>query len=63
MSLLLHHHYIIGNFLRLCRYFFPGSVLLHMDSDETAEPIEHEVEFFNIMEVGENVPLSLSMLK
>ena len=23
-----------------------------MDSDETAEPIEHEVEFFNIMEVG-----------
>ena len=47
------------------RYFFPGSVLLHMDTDETAEPIEHEVEFFNIMEVGKkiNVPLSLSMLK
>ena len=22
-----------------------------MDSDETTEPIEHEVEFFNIMEV------------
>ena len=34
------------------RYFFPGSVLVHMDSDETTEPIEHEVEFFNIMEVG-----------
>ena len=23
-----------------------------MDSDETTEPIDHEVEFFNIMEVG-----------
>ena len=34
------------------RYFFPGSVLVHMDSDETTEPIDHEVEFFNIMEVG-----------
>ena len=49
---LLHNHYdvIIASH---CRYFFPGSVLLHMDSDEAStEPIEHEVEFFNIMEVS-----------
>lgn len=26
-----------------------------MDADETTEPIEHEVEFFNIMEVGVHV--------
>ena len=29
------------------RYFFPGSVLVHMDSDETTKHIDHEVEFFN----------------
>lgn len=61
IPLLLHHHYIINNIAQhcTCRYFFPGSVLLHMDSDETAEPIEHEVEFFNIMEVGKTIALTL----
>ena len=35
-----------------CRYFFPTNVLTHMDGDHTAQSIEHEQEFFSIMEVG-----------
>jgi len=31
------------------RYFFPANILSHMDNDSN-DPIENEVEFFNIME-------------
>ena len=32
------------------RYFFPATILAHMDSDDP-DPLEHQAEFFNIMEV------------
>ena len=33
------------------RYFFPTNVLSHMDKQDLHDPIEHEEEFFSIMEV------------
>ena len=33
------------------RYFFPATVLAHMDSEDP-DPLEHQAEFFNIMEVS-----------
>ncbi len=35
----------------VCRYFFPTNVLTHMDDDNMSQSIEHEQEFFSIMEV------------
>ena len=33
------------------RYFFPTNVLNHMDGYEVSQAMEHEQEFFSIMEV------------
>ncbi len=38
--------------LYVVRYFFPTNVLTHMDDDHMTQSIEHEQEFFSIMEVG-----------
>ena len=35
------------------RYFFPATVLSHMDGDAVSEPMEHETQFLGIMEVKE----------
>lgn len=44
------------------RYFFPHTVLSHMEGDEAEDVLEHREEFFTIMEVWShchNQPISL----
>ena len=43
---------IINTYSFFYRYFFPTNVLTHMDGDNMSQSIEHEQEFFSIMEVG-----------
>ena len=35
-----------------CRYFFPHTVLSHMEGEEGENVLDHSDEFFSIMEVS-----------